>query len=385
MPVVDESRWRFVLTDMNGATNTGGGQIQNAQQKQFADNLNAAKTAQVTMDITNPLADFAMNHDCLIKVYRKDRLLNWHLLMVGDMISAEEDGTGGDTEGTITLQAADPWWRLQRRFLGTGVNANGSGQGFTIGTNAAPVDAGVVAQQILQTIINLYPIGFTIIHLETIGTNYYLGPIYITNAGDSLLQVCNITGGPEVEFVPQEPSGIMPNTQFAGAYIRVKQGSTRPNAVFEYGVGKHNIMTYSRVITKDGLCNIAYSPPQGFPSAPAAGDTMIWSQDTTSQNARGMYQDIVQSDVASIPLRQELCAEYITVRTAGRQQIQFQPRINCDLDYTVDYGVGDVVVARAYVNGEYRLNGSARMYGVAFAIDDMDNETITLTLIPGTS
>lgn len=384
MAIIDESRWRFVLTDMNGATNTGGGLIINSQQKQFNDNLNNAKTAQCTLDITHPLADFAINADCLMKVYRKDRLGSWHLLINGDVMSQEEDGTGGDYEGSITIGCADPWWRVQHRFLGTATNVDGSGVGYTEGTNAAPIDAATVCQNILQTLIDLYPIGFTIAEVDATGTLTYIGPIYITNAGDTLSQVVNSTGGPEIEFVPNEPSGVMPNTQIATAHIRVHQGQLRPNAAFEYGTGLYNVAQYSRIRAKTGQCNIAYSPPQGFPSAPAAGDNMLFTEGTNLATV-GMYQDIVQSDVASIPLRQELCNEYVTVRQGAQQQLSITPAPNCDLDYTVDYICGDVVTARAWINGEVRFNGTTRIFGVGFTVDENDVETPTLTLIPSSA
>lgn len=377
---VDQSRWRYVVTDMSGGTTAGGGPVLNTSQKQFSHSKNGGKTAQFTLNIDNPKASYILSNDCLLKVYRRTRLTGqWQRLMVGDIIHAEEDGQG-DT-GLVTVVAADPWWRFQRRIMGLGVDALGRGTGFTDGSATGLVDIG----QILVDMINAQNAGFnTGVSVGTLqpSTTGFIGPVYAQFVGDLFQQLCATLGGPDFEIVPLEPSGFMPNTIIGQMNVWAALGSSRPNTFFEYGTGRYNVATYSRILSKDGLCNEAISLPQGFPDLISAGDNIITAQDSGSMNSIGLYQDIVPSDVVSRPLRQELANEYITVRAHARQQITFTPTVDCPYDYGVDYNVGDTVQARAFVNGGYRYNGSVRIYGVDIAVDDNDAETPALTLIP---
>lgn len=388
MALSDQSKWKYVVTDMNGSTAANGaGQILNTASKAFSEHLNVASTAQVTIDVDNPVADFVMNHDAMMKVYRRDRTGALSLKMVGDVIHVEEDGAG-DTQ-TVTILASDPIWRLHRRFVGLATNAQGLGIGWKVGS-------GIISQQfdmsfLTAALFNLvngdWPHGMAQGSVSGTGTLSYIGPVYTTNAGDLLSQFCNSLGGPDVWLTPLEPSGLMPNAVIANYNVSAKRGVTRLNTAFEYGTGQRNVQSYSRVWTKDGICNSAYSTPQGFPDAPVAGDHTVTSSDGASITARGFFQDVVQSDVAAINLRQALTDEYVTVRTAGQQQITFVPAVDNTLDWGVDWGVGDIVQARAWANAtkSYRYNGSVRIYGVDFTIDENDAETSSLTLIPGTA
>lgn len=379
MGIADQSRWRFVLTDMSGGTAAGGGLLVNCTNKTFSYHLNAGKTAQLTMNIDNPKTNYLLSNDCLLKVYRKSLTGTWKRMMVGDVIQVEEGGQG-DT-GIVTLVAADPWWRLQRRVVGMAIDSIGRGTGYSDGTAVSLVDN---CQLIAHLLTNLNSVFNTGLSLGTVGTSTssYIGPVYAQNAGDLFQQICNTLGGPSFEIVPLEPSGLMPATIIGSLNVVAALGQSRPNAIFEYGTGKHNVGTYDRLLTKDGLCNQAYSPPQGFPSVTAHGDTMIIGQNTTSQNAIGLYQDVVQADLATTSLRQELADEYVIVRKQYRQQITIVPTANNPMDYLTDYFVGDTVTARAFVNGGYRFNGTVRIYGVDFSIDDNDLESPLLTLIP---
>lgn len=498
MAIADQSKWRYVLTDISG---TPIGPVLNASLKQWTKTLNAGRTAQFTVNIDNPIADAVLSEDTLLKVYRKQRVSGeYKLLLNGDVIQAEESAQG-DT-GLITVVAADPYWRLQRRRCGIEMDSNGQGVGYTDGTEqltqasnsailgsgttqtaaniaahglqvingggfftgatpgAAPYNPGGFLQVYNTTNISAGVSGltptfywaYTGLTLNSDGTatftgvteapfgngtplgdvhdswivggqvSYpelladllaylndggswmgstafntglelgtvvdspnlgYVGPVYMQNIGDLIQQICTTLGGPDFDIIPQEPVNEMPNTIIGALNIYGNQvGSARTNCIFEYGCGQHNVATYDRILTKDGLANTIYSPPQGFPGTTALGDTMVSASDSTSKNAIGLYQDEVNNDVTSIPLRQELCNEYVAIRKYARQQITFTPTVDCPLDFGVDFDVGDTVGARAFVDGSYRYNGSVRVYGVTFNVDDNDAETPSLLLIP---
>lgn len=385
MPVSDQSRWILQLTDMNGNTPSLAGPVLSASQKQYSHHLNAGKTMQFTVNIDNPAASFVLNNDALLKVYRRQRWAptNVQLLMVGDVIHAEESAQGD--VGLLTVVAADPWWRWQRRLLGMAVDGIGRGIGWGLGNATTLFDYSFIADWLITSLNEYFYTGVDIGIVQNCGTSAYIGPVYAQNAGDMLQQICNVLGGPEFEIVPVEPSGLMPRTHIATVNILQRLGVSQHNTVFEYGAGSRNVATYDRLLSKDGQCNVAYSPPSGFPDVTANGDTMVFAADGVSAYQLGLYEDVAQGDMASIPLRQALCNEMVQVRSRARQQITFTPTVDCPLDYTANYNVGDTVTARAWVGGYPRYNGQVRVYGVDISVDDNDAETPALTLIPGSS
>lgn len=383
MAIGDDSRWRYVCTDLSGSTSyAGAGAVLNTSQKQFSNHLNAGRTAQFTINIDNPCANFLLTNRCLMKVYRQTRVSNtWQRMMVGDVIQVDESGQGD--VGLLTVVASDPLWRVQRRLLGMAVNSLGQGTGYTDGTSTSLADYTTLVYHIFQYLESSYNLGLVGGTVTLTGNTSYLGPIYAQNAGDTLQQLLATLGAPEIRINPLEPyNGAMPNTIIGSIDIVPAIGQNQPNAIFEYGCGTFNVASYDRILTLDGLANQLYSLPQGFPDVVSAGDTMVYAEDLVAIAASGLFQDLVQGDLVSQPLRQELCNENLNVRENARQQITFVPTVNCPLDYTVDYDVGDTVQARAYANGTYRFNGSVRVYGIDMAIDDNDAETPTLTLIP---
>ena len=382
MALGDNSRWRFVVTDMSGGTSSPGcGAVLNTTGKQYSHHLNAGRTAQFTVDITNPVANYILTNRAMCKVYRKTKVSNtWQLLLVGDIISVDESGQGD--MGLMTCVVADPFWRIQRRVLGTGTDALGRGTGYTDGSAGSTVDVSNLILHIIQTLQGTYNMGLIQGTVNLCGTTSYLGPLYMQNPGDIIQQLLAILGGPNMRINPLEPYNLMPNTIIGSVDIVPAIGTNRPNTFFEYGCGQRNVATYDRILTLDGLANSIISVPQGFPDVVASGDGVLYSSDSSSMSAIGLYQDIIQDDLTTQALRQLLASANLAVRKNARQQITFTPTVNCTLDYNVDYAVGDTVGARAFVSGTYRYNGTVRIYGVDISVDDNDTETPALTLIP---
>lgn len=390
MAINDQSKWRFNITALDGSTPPGAGWVLNTAAKQFTYNINSGKSTQFIMNIDNPRANYVLSNDCLLKVYRRNRLGNYDLLMVGDVISTEETGQGDI--GVITVTATDPFWRLQHRAIGMGVDARGRGVGWSDGTYAADgvtilknVDMSQAIADLVQAAFwNAY--AYTGIRIGTVqaSTSNPIGPIYATMIGDIIQQITTTLGGPDFEIVPVEPSGAWPNTTIGQLNVWPHLGSLTPTCIFDYGVGKHNVASYDRLVTKDGIANLIWSTPNGFPTSSAKGDSVLSATDNNSIMVRGQHEYILSGDnLASPALRQELANETLAVLSPGRQQITFVPIVDCPSDFMVDYRVGDIVTARANVNGQFRFSGTARIYGVTFQINENDQETPALTLIPG--
>lgn len=366
---------------MNGRAQ---GEIQKASNRTFSDPLNSMRQAGLSIRVDNPLADYIMENDALLKVYRKPkRGGSYTLLLVGDIIQAEESGDGNMS--TINVLAADPFWRLMKRLIGLAVNANGQGTGLQGGSVTQEADLSAMLALFLGALNGTNAASHTGVNpgVITPSINTVLGPLYATFIGQMIQDSCNTLGGPDFQINPLEPSGTMPNTIIATMDFLTRRGATR-NVTFEYGTGKRNVQTYDRLKSKQNVANWVGALPQGWPTSIANGDRLVYSFDLGSIETISQLDDIAGADVASIPLRQALTDEHVAVRKDMQQQITFSPKINCSYEYPTDYSTGDIVTARAWANGSYRYNGQARVYGVSVTIDDNDGETVALTLIPGT-
>jgi hypothetical protein len=394
--VADESRWKYVITDLAGGQPSGTGMIANASSKTFGYNINSARTASATMTVDNPVADYCMSNDALMKVYRRNRLGNFQLYTVGDVTVSEEDGDGNSE--TVTLSCTDGWFRM-KRALGVTNDSFGRGIPYYYGLLAdqvtpAPVEIGE-ALLITLAILNAYSYSGVTPGASTGATYTSYGPVYSMYFSDIIQQSCAVLGGPDFEFEPCEPVITLYGVQIATLNFYSHLGTIDPNnnAVFEYGTGKKSMATYKRVRTKANIANNVLSLPQGYPTVTAAGDHLVQKFDPASVAAIGEFDYILENDnLVTIPMRTLLAQNALAILKQQQEQITFTPSVDCPVEFdptrTVDgsYGMGDIVQARAYsaLTGKLRFNGTARVYGVNFTVDENDAETATLTLIPQT-
>ena len=378
----DQMKYKFVATAMDGSIPPGAGELYNVSAPSYTDALNGMRSAGCTIPVDSPRADWLLNNDALIKFYRADRTGVWQLLLNGDVVSTEEAGDGNTESLTVTV--ADPFFRLNARLQGMGVNASHQGTGFTAGTPSVQIDLSQMIVQLLAGVNSDFNSGVKLGTVTNSGTMGALGPLYAVYAGPTIQEVNATLGGPDFWIVPQEAQFSMPSTIIGQMNIAPWRGTNRPNAIFEYGCGKHNVANYNRILSKQNVCNHAVSLPQGWPTGVNASDSVATYDDTASQNAIGRFDSVVSTDVANLQLRQILCQENVNVRKQKQQQITFVPTVDNPMDYTVDYNVGDVVTARAYNTtlNKFRFNGSIRIYGVSLSLDENGAETVQLTLIP---
>lgn len=164
-------------------------------------------------------------------------------------------------------------------------------------------------------------------------------------------------------------------------------GTTRPDAVFEYGDGLLNVSEYRRGVSLEGSINRGYHLPPGFPDN--AVQSVLTQQDAPSQAARGLLEDVVAGDLSVDELRTRLLAHHISVRKGPRQTITFTPvvdRAGRVPRYGVDYVTGDVVPFRASVRKgrtlNKRIDALVRIYQTEVTVDDLGNPTYNLTVTP---
>jgi hypothetical protein len=375
----DSPKFKYVITAMDGSKPAGTGEVVQASQRTYDEQLDGGRTASLAVNTDNPRVQYALDNDALLKVYRRDRAGTWHHRLTGDIISTEEKSDGSTSQVTITA------WRLGKRFIGMAVNSAGQGIGFTVGTVITPVDLATAIAQVLTSVNNDFYSGIQQGTITLCGTVDVVGPVYAAFAGPTIQQICATLGGPDFWIDPEEPSGVMPNVTVGQLNVGPIRGINRPLAIFEFGTGKKNVQSCDRLLSKQNVCNNAAALPTGWPTAVANGDTVQYASDSGSQGNISRFDDIASSDVSSAQLRQAIAQEEVAVRKQKQQVITFVPTVDNPIDFTLDYDVGDIVTARAYDEStkRYRYNGTARVYGVSLTVDDSDAETISLTLTPG--
>jgi hypothetical protein len=174
----DNSRYKFVITDMLGNI---VGEVLECSNKEFIQILDNMQVAKFTTKISNPMADYILQNDCLCKCYRQpvDRKRDYRLLLIGDVVTDEEETT--NESGTITFTVVDPLDRLLWRMLGKGMDSNNHGIGFASGTPTVTKDiADIVGDMLLA--VNADPVlGFTGVTMGVRGNHTpqsYLAQVY---------------------------------------------------------------------------------------------------------------------------------------------------------------------------------------------------------------
>lgn len=393
--------WTLVLCDLRGRPI---GELR-AKARALSFPLNGIPSGSLKLRLDNPFADQILSTDALVKAYEDDTLKG-----VYDIASAEEVVQGTADDGVAVVLAA-PWARMASRMIGkndTGVTVSSAdrgriAQGVVALTNAddysgidigdfeasAPDTAGpwyfktiAEANGELSGALDGYDWDVTPVEPQVVYTPpgtprlFQLAPSWWP-AGLPWL------GGGETEASSPNPANKPTVGQFNTYAVK---GFFRANAIFEYGTGRHNVRSYRRPVDRTKMLNRGWSLPQGFPDVQVAS-TIIESEDTDAIATRGLYEGLVAGDLVVDELRQALVTEHVRIRSAPRQLILFESHIE-DPDnpgrvprFGVDYDVGDVVPARAKVNGVVRFDAYLRIYGVDLAISDEGTATPTLQLV----
>lgn len=357
--------WQFVLADP--ATGASIGEILAAKTRTLTPQLNRMPTAAFTVRLDNKLAERMLTAEALVKVYQ-DKTLRF----VGPIVSAEESAQGEG--GTVKVTAAGPLWRLMKRLIGK------DAIGYNKGTAGSPLDRGAIAQDILTTVNAEGDTGIRVGSITPSATGY-VGPWRFKPAGEAIAEMSATLDGYDFEIAPVEPTADAGGLQIGTLNIAPLLGTLQEEAIFEYGTGRRNVAGYTRPVTLDGLMNLGWNLPDGFPdtsvSAPAT------QSDAASIAKWGRMEAVVPGDITVAAMRQKLVDEHIRIRKQPRQVITFEPARNAPL-YGTDYDVGDIVPARARLGQSNRFDGLFRVYGVTISISEEGTVTEKLDLVPNT-
>lgn len=367
--------YAYVLTSLTGVEQS---ELAGASGKRVAVPLGSMATAGVNVRLDHPDADFLLEGDALLKVYDTD-LTDPDPIFHGRLITADEVATAGQT-GSVAATFADPFWTLFRRLVGK------SPTGYSRGSAVSPVDRGTIISEIVAATNAESPSGVRMGTVAPSSTTYVAGWTYAKIA-EKIAELAATLDGPDWRVRPIE---------YAGGYygeldVAAAIGGTNLAAAFEYGDGLLNVKGYKRAVSLEGTINRAYHLPPGFPES--ATQAVLTAQDTDSQAARGLLEDVVASsgDLTVDELRVALLAYHIALRAGPRQSITFEPVTDVSGDrvprFGRDFNVGDVVPLRASLEDRdggkrKRLDALFRIYQVEVTVDEAGAATYALTVTP---
>lgn len=358
--------WRFEATSLTGEP---FGEIDNATGRTVTIPLSRQRTCSFQLSLRHRLADRLLSSDALIKCY-DDNTLRFH----GLVSSAEEVAKEGGG-GTVQFTCTDPFFRLFKRRIGKTM------PGYTQGTALAPVERGLIAKGIIDATNAEKETGIRTVAPVTPSSSTFVGPWPYKQAAEAIQELAATLDGYEWDLFPIEYSaGKIAEFRTYGAI-----GTTQVNAAFEYGHGKHNVKSYKRPVSLEGMLNQGISLPPGFPDQ-STQQVLTW-KDQAAINRWGLYEDLVDSNLIVDDLRLKLLQEHVRVRKNPRQIWSFEPILDFSTgkvpNFGIDYTVGDIVPFRVKVN----INGQevtradvfVRVFSASFSIDD--NGVVTSTTV----
>jgi hypothetical protein len=385
--------WRFVLTDTNF---TPVGEVLNASERSVTLGLNRIDAASFKIRLDNPLADPLRFLSGYLKAYR-----NGTLMFFGPLITAEE--TADDSGAYVTVNAAGVGWVLTKRLAGKRQDTAGY-QTWTATDRAEIVRqyiSDILDREFRPFLAPLDPLsvddfrlyGDTYINVDTLSMTAASAITYTVPPFKPFMELLNELsaglGGFEWRIMPRENwSGGLTGIKIGNMTAAPVIGSDKPGAVFEFGVGRTNISSYTRSLSRDGQANRVYhllstgplEPDPANPNPPVTQDSVT----AATLPDWGIMEDVAQADLTNRTMRQQLVDEHGSVRQLPRSTIVFAPSADYGdgrlPEFGVEYNIGDTVRARARYGGIDRFNASFRVWGIQFQVNEFGVETPNLTL-----
>lgn len=375
--------WQFILTDLNGDLTPQGaytfGELTNAKNRKVTLPLNRVEILSLTIPARHPLAPTAINKDCLVKAYRTGADGVKRLVFFGPIISTE---LSADSSGqTVNITAAGAFWRLTKRLLGIRAD-NGlpdkAGVSFGVGT---PVDLGSVAESLLSVANGGQYTGISMGTRQATTALGTAGPWHMKPIGEAIAELSVGVNSYDFVVTPVDNGPMVAGWRQIGSLnIYSYRGVNRPDAVFEYGTGNANVISFKQATTRDGLMTRGFILAPGWPESTIQDGRK--AEDASLIGSRGLYEAVVpDGGVTWDNLRQIIVDEHLRVRKNPREVITFVPAMNARPEWGTDWDVGDHVRARAAVSGTMVFDSLFRIWGVTFNVDENGNERAELELV----
>lgn len=357
--------WSLQLTDL--AFNPVG-EVLNASGRAINVGLGRVDTASFLIRLDNPLVKYLDGDLGYVKAYR-----NGVLMFFGPVISTEE--AGERESATLAVNAAGAPWVLAHRLVGK------TATGFV---QATLRDRALIVKDMIDAAN-----AENETHIATTGSisaasasSYQASPY--KPLSECLTDLAATLDGFDWRFLPVEnfAAGVVTGQKIGTFSAAPVLGSTRGEAIFEWGAGRNNTVSYKRARTRDTQANKVYHNIDAGPDQPNA--PTVTQSDADSIAKWGLLEDLAQADILDNGLRQRLVDEHVRVRKNPRQTLEFQPHLDDASgripQYGTDYSVADTVRVRVGYNGVTRYDVLMRVWAANFSIDDMGVETLSLTV-----
>lgn len=358
--------WRFFLSDWDGVEL---GELVDAHDRVVNRSLNGISSARFTLRGDHPLAYSVDTKNLLLRCYDHSNVLRFH----GAVRTVEDVVEGNDF--SITCTFADAGIILDGRFdstisifhptQDTGRAAwlvakqrqdHATKHGILMGLQADAASGSTVPWQeepymhALQTIVELSE--------SAAGFDWYIEPIERTLDGSDPVIGSWVSDG--------------------------VVGTTKPNAIYEWGTGTNNVRGWRRTKDWTKLLNLGLNiTGDRDPDDSSGAAVQIQQQDATSITEFGVQFDVVESFGIEDPgLRQELVDAHVAVRANPRKIYTLTPTsslVSVPV-FGVDYYLGDLVTFRAKHGINTLFDGLVRVYGVEITIDDNGQELVKPTV-----
>lgn len=373
--------YQFLLEDLAGRARSD---LPGATGKSFARAILGMSTGKVVVPLWDDQADFLMAGDALLHVI--DTAVTPHAnVFRGRLVTAEEQA--GDGKATVAATFADGFWPLTKRLAGK------SQAGVTYGTPSSPVAATAAISSAVSTTIAASPAGIRLGSVTATPATVNSGPHYYKKVSEIITELSAVLDGPDWRIDPIDTvaSANPLLCNYCELVMAPSLGSVRLDQPWEYGDGRLNVKSYSRVVSNEGLLNNGYVLPAGFPGNTTGA--VINAADATSQGNRGLFEEVITSDLTVDNLRQQLVNLHIAIRANPRQTITFDP-VN-DLSgerlprLRYDYDVGDIMPFRVAVRTstgalDKRVDALFRVFQVEVTVDERGVGQPKLTISPST-
>lgn len=355
--------WSYRLTDHNLVPVA---EVLNASERKVKVGIKQVDTASFKMRADNPLLLNLFTEDTYLQVWQDNALRFFGPVVTPEFASNENE------EDSVQVNAVSPAWYLAKRL---------SGKSPT-GEVYAAWDKGDVINN-LVTVVNASWGTRIVPGIEKTGTvvNYTAGPYKPTLT--CIRDLANGFDGFDWQVIPLAQEGPAASIALlhgnAGGII----GELRPDTVFEYGCGRHNMrgMTYKRDLTN--LLNDAYHLTDAGAADPA-GVVEKFNVQSIEEHLR--FEGVIESGgLTDITLRNQWAEENINVRSVPRLIATMTSDLVEESGRTpkpwTDYSPGDFVQMRAAKNGVQLFDAYARCYSIEVQVDQDGQATYIPTLV----
>lgn len=367
--------WAYVLTDMAG---TRLGEIQDVYERKYTANLSKPSTASFQIRKDNPVIPelFSSDEDYLLQVWDGSTLRFWGPILTANLAMTE------GAPPSVAVTAADPAWHLGRRFyFGTSAGLALTG------------DKGTMAYSILTFQNERGSLGIAASG-DTAGSTgtYTAGPY--KSALACVQELGQGLDGFDWYIEPTTPATV---NAFPGGGSKLPTigtlrlaavvGEEKSSAAFEYGLGRINVRSINFLRDQTTRANsILNVSEEGLEVTALNTNPLVFANDTPTMERWGIYEEMAElSGVTNVALRQQYVEEALKVRENPRRVLAMTSDID---DHTgrvpvfgVDYWLGDIVPAKAFVEGAEIFNGDTRVYSVEVALNNAGTGTITPILV----